>query len=101
MALRHFLAALAAEFACLTIGGISGGLVGWSLNSYGVATDPENFWAICVLVGAALGLVLGVAVLAWSGRGVDGKVQAAIIGASCWVALSAVFLTWVIWPRRL
>src|SRR4051794_35104247 len=101
MNLRRFLAALACEFAGLTIGGTIGGLTGWKLNSYGVASDPENFWAICVLSGAALGLVVSVGLLAWSGRGDSGKVHSTLAGAGCWVALGSALLTWVIWSRRL
>ena len=99
MIVRHFLAALAGELACLIIGGTLVGFVGWTLNSHGVAADPENFWAICVLAGAALGLISGGAVLAWWGRGVPGKVQSVVAAAGCWVAVSSVLLAWVIWSR--
>ena len=97
---RHFLSALGAEFAGLLTGGVVGGLVGYQLNTRDVATDPENFWAICVLVGAALGLALGVAVLAWFGRGVSGRVPSVVAGAGCWVALASALLSWVVWSRR-
>jgi hypothetical protein len=100
MTLRHFFSALAAEFACLITGGVVGGLIGYRLNTFAVASDPENFWAICVLAGAALGLSLGVAVLAWRGRGVSGEISSVVVGAGCWFTVATGLLSWVVWSRR-
>jgi hypothetical protein len=44
-------------------GGTAGGFIGVALGDLGGRIDPENVWVGSILVGAAVGLLLALAVL--------------------------------------
>jgi hypothetical protein len=80
-------------------GGTVGGLIGWALGDFGGRSDPENVWFLSLIVGAALGLAVAIALVHRRARRLGWGVSLLLGTVSGIVTATAVIL-FVAWQRR-
>jgi hypothetical protein len=80
-------------------GGTVGGLIGWALGDFGGRSDPENVWFLSLIVGAALGLAVAIAlVLRRAGR--LGWGVSLLLGTVSGIVTATAVILFVAWQRR-
>jgi hypothetical protein len=80
-------------------GGTVGSLVGWALGDFGGRSDPENVWFLSLIVGAAVGLAVAIAlILRRAGR--LGWGYSLLLGTVSGFVTAAAVVLLVAWQRH-
>src|SRR6185437_10841957 len=80
----------------IATGGTVGGFIGWSLGDFGGRSDPENVWFLSLIIGAAIGLAIAIAIILRRATRRSWGV-AIFLGMVSAVAVAAAFILLVAW----
>src|SRR5271165_54000 len=79
-------------------GGTIGGFIGWKLGDFGGRSDPENIWFLSMIVGAAVGLAVALALILRRTRRM-GWGLSLLLGTISGIVTATAVILFVAWNR--